>query len=74
MIIKLLYQLTQELKKLEGDTIVLITRFVIRAGKSPSPNHYIKQHLQRILDEDDRPAPPSGSPRQVQYEWREVKK
>lgn len=73
MIIRLLYQLTQELKKLEGDTLMLITRFVIRAGQSPSPNHYIKGHLQRILAEDDRPAPQS-SPRQVNYPYREVKK
>lgn len=72
-LVKMLYELVQELKKLEGDTLMLITRFVIRAGKSPSPNQYIKTHLQRILDEDDRPAPQS-SPRQVNYPYREVKK
>ena len=72
MIGKLVYDFVQALKDIDTDTRLLLLRFLIRAGKAPNANLYIKERLQKIMDEDD--APQVSSPRQVQATWREVKR
>lgn len=73
MIGKILFDLAQALSRFELDTKMLLLRVLVRAGQSPSANHYLKERLQRILDEDDRPIV-SPSPRQVHVTSREVPK
>jgi hypothetical protein len=47
-------------KNLDGDTLTLLTRFAMRGVKSGNLNDYIKNHLRKIIDEEDAPpAPPS---------------
>lgn len=70
---KLAYDFVQAIKRIDTDTQMLLLRFLVRAGKSTDPSRFVKESLQRILDEDDRPSV-SSSPRQVQATWREVKK
>ena len=68
---KILFDFVQAIKRIDGDTQMLLLRFLVRAGKSPDPSRFVKESLQKILDEDERPIV-SPSPRQVT--WREVKK
>lgn len=70
---KLMYDFVQALSKFDLDTKMLLLRVLIRAGQSGSANLYLKERLQRILDEDDRPLV-SSSPRQVHVTSREVKR
>lgn len=71
MVGKLIYDFVQALSKFDGDTKMLLLRVLVRAGQSGNANEYLKERLQRILDEDDRPIV-SPSPRQVTA--REVKR
>ena len=71
MIGKMLYDFAQALSKFDADTKVRLLRVLVHAGQSGNANLYLKDRLQRILDEDDRPIV-SASPRQVTA--REVKR
>ena len=70
---KMLFDFIQALKGIDGETQLLLLRFLIRAGKAPYPNLYVKERIQRILDADDAPVV-SSSPRQVHVPSREVKR
>lgn len=65
-----IFAVVDQLRKLDGDTLIQISRFLIRAGQSPDPNKFVQQSLQRILDESDRPP----APRTVRATATEVKR
>lgn len=46
--------LLEAFKKLDSDTVTVLTRFVMRGVKSGDLNGYVKAHLQRLLDDEDR--------------------
>ncbi len=72
---KMLFDFIQALKGIEAETQLLLLRFLIRAGKAPYPNQYVKERIQRILDEDDgKGSAEVFSPRQVRVSSREVKR
>lgn len=43
-------------KKLDSDTVTVLTRFVMRGVKSGNLNGYVKGHLQNVLDAEDAEA------------------
>ena len=73
MIGKLFFDFVQALKRIDGETQLLLLKFLIRAGKSGDANRFVQDRLQRIFDEDDQLIV-SSSPRQVHVTAREVKK
>lgn len=48
--------LLEAFKKLDSDTVTVLTRFVMRGVKSGNLNGYVKAHLQRVLDAEDQEA------------------
>jgi hypothetical protein len=48
--------LLEAFKKLDSDTVTVLTRFVMRGVKSGNLNGYVKGHLQRVLDVEDAEA------------------
>lgn len=51
-----LIKLVDHLKSLDGDTVTLVTRFLMRGVKTGDLNGFVKRHLGRILD-DEGPEP-----------------
>lgn len=55
--------LLEAFKKLDSDTVTVLTRFVMRGVKSGNLNGYVKGHLQRVLDDEDREALDARAPK-----------
>lgn len=55
--------LLEAFKKLDSDTVTVLTRFVMRGVKSGDLNGYVKGHLQRVLDDEDRAALEARAPK-----------
>ena len=69
---KILAQMAGALGKFDTDTQLLFLRFVIRAAQQPNSALFVKESLQKILDDLDAPA--AYSPRQVVVTAREMPK
>lgn len=55
--------LLEAFKKLDSDTVTVLTRFVMRGVKSGNLNGYVKEHLQRVLDAEDLAEARGRAPR-----------